>query len=1079
MAGKTLQYFNLTGGLNTVQTMATINTTPKRTESPEMVNVEYFKLSGIRTMNGNVALNSGNSIGGKIEFGYEYVKGNDRYMIVADNQNLYEYNPTIDTFTKLTLSGDDNDTTFPFGHDTDTYITICGYANGIVAACPNSKNTYLVYYRKGRTAKRGEVSTTQGSNTVTVTSYSSNNYTCTEDIFGKGDIVIIGTRRYEVDTVQPAEIEDTSNPGTYITNPDKDKFTTVENVLDTLTDTDLYISDFTKIYCEAKYDVQYSGITITTFTPRVIHSHQGRLWVAAKPENYDTTAVVIYSDLGSIHNAFEGGDQSVYDGGYFEEFWEDTSDITALGSWDKYVVVHKREHTYLINTSNSDATTWNVESYSEYTCDNQRGYVKANNGYYVYSTSGGGIYPMIQRTIYSAISQGGEASTKIRDIFVNLNQYRLDEIFAVYHPTKKYIMFYLPMIGENGSKDCYILDLQTKTWLHRKVPQDVTCAFEFDNKVYIGTEDGKVLEEFRGYTFDGEPILFSWKSPWFIWGGATNFTTTREMRIKISQEGTNNFFIRNRRDGIEDYKERKISNSTTATNFLVWDDKILTLDISDGYTATVPVYYYNDGTTNYYSLESVLSPESMVFTFDRTPLQEDINSMNYLSNGSVAGTIVDDFDEWDGVAADATNADKIVPGTNPVYGYTWKGAEPSYKCYLREGDNNIKIWVNTNNTTQGSINLRQKQSTSMYAFYGVNINGTINTSVIIGVNNADYLNQLVNGTTNPIPMFIYSNGIWTRQYTVGTRTCYLWGGLGGSQGQTLIPLYGVSGCYTDAYNQTEMLGTTLAGGSRSSSLDAARRLLLPRASQYDTDGSNIWEWNGSTTRKGSVDISGTFTYNSTTDTVSYGGLQYNRYTPGDEGTQSSGQSETVYSDKAELRVGDTVYTQSDLQTEYGTVEVVNDTEYTINAKVFTPDADATDYGEDAEYYFIRPILYNLYNTSGTLYGLSLQRYYPTETVGDSEKVLTDSKWDGNDEIDLEINGRTYHYDASKDDPNQYYTKPNTQSSWVNTGQITKRFPLDRQYFQTLQIEFCGEGNNQGIELYGFEIDGIQLTEVPW
>ena len=100
-------------------------------------------------------------------------------------------------------------------------------------------------------------------------------------------------------------------------------------------------------------------------------------------------------------------------------------------------------------------------------------------------------------------------------------------------------------------------------------------------------------------------------------------------------------------------------------------------------------------------------------------------------------------------------------------------------------------------------------------------------------------------------------------------------------------------------------------------------------------------------------------------------------------------------------------------------------------------------------------------------------------MGDNEKVLTDSKWDGNDEINLVIDGKTYHYIASEDDPNQYYTKPNTQSSWVNTGQITKRFPLDRQYFQTLQIEFCGEDDNQGIELYGFEIDGIQLTEVPW
>ena len=1012
MAGKTLQFFNLTGGLNTVQTMATINATPNRTESPEMVNIEYFKLSGIRTMNGNVALNSGSSIGGRIEFGYEYVKGNDRYMIVADEQNLYEYNPTTDTFTTLF--------TFPYGHDTDTYITICGYANGIVAACPNKNNTYLIYYRKGRVIDLGTIETTQGSDEATVSS----TYL---DSLGAGDIITINEVEYEIKGV----------------DTEHNKITLTANASASYTGNKFQLTEFTKIYCQYVSTIQDGNNTVTTttdFTPKVIHSHQGRLWVGASIKDETIAAYVIYSDLGNIHNAFEGGDASAYDGGYFEEFWEDTSDITALGSWDKYVVVHKREHTYLINTSNSDATTWNVESYSEYTCDNQRGYVKANNGYYTFCTSGGGIYPMIQRTIYSAISQGVEASGKIRDLFVNLNQYRLDEIFAVYHPIKKYIMFYIPMIGEDGSKDCYILDLQTKTWLHRKVPQNVTCAFEFDNKVYIGTEDGKVLEEFRGYTFDGDPIPFSWKSPWFIWGGATNFTTTREMRIKMSQEGTNNFLIRNRRDGIEDYKERKITNSTKATNFLVWDDGILADDITDGYTPTLPVYYYNDGTTNYYTLDSELSPESIVFTFDNTPTQDDINSMAYFSNGDLAGTILDKTTS----GATANNADEIIPGIDPVYAYTWRGTQPQYKCYQSSIDGNIKIWVDVNNTNKGVINIEQKQSIGMYAFYGVNINGTVNTSVIMGVNNADYLNQLTNGTTNPIPMFVYSNGNWTRQYTVGSRSCYIWGGLGGSQGQTLTPLYGVSGCFTDAYNQTEMMGTTLAGGSWSSSLDAARRLLLPRATQYDTGGNYYWTWNGKYTRSG-VSIDNSFTY--TENVVTYDGIQYNRYIPGDEGTQPSGQTDTVYSSKSTLLVGDIVYTDNTLVTQAGTVEAVSGTNYTINAKVYTPDSSLTNYGTGATYYIVSPKLSSLYGESGTQYSLSLQQYYPTETMGDNEKVLTDSKWD--------------------------------TSTWVNTGQITKRFPLDRQYFQTLQIEFCGEADNQGIELYGFEVDGIQLTEVPW
>ena len=199
MAGKTLSFFNLTGGLNTVQTMATINSTTNRTESPDMVNIEYFKLSGLRTMNGNVGLNSNNSIGSEIDFGYEYVQGNNRYMIVADRQHLYEYQPTTDTFTTVF--------TFDYAAEVNSYITICGYANGIVAACPNSLgNGYLVYYRKGRTKEVGTVTTHSGATLDYTGSYIS--------ALGTGDVVIIDTIKYEIESgdVDNSQITLTETP---------------------------------------------------------------------------------------------------------------------------------------------------------------------------------------------------------------------------------------------------------------------------------------------------------------------------------------------------------------------------------------------------------------------------------------------------------------------------------------------------------------------------------------------------------------------------------------------------------------------------------------------------------------------------------------------------------------------------------------------------------------------------------------------------------------------------------------------------------------------------------------------------
>lgn len=1033
MAGKTLSYFNLTGGLNTVQTMATINSTTNRTESPEMVNVEYFKLSGLRTMNGNTGLNKVNGVTSsinldpqydskliEINFGYEYIQGNNRYMIVADKQTIYEYNPITDRFNALIAFDNSGDG-----------ITICGYANGIVAASP--VNDYLIYYRKGRQAQVGIVSTASPI-TKTLT------YTGTQlSSLGTGDIVYINDTEYNIDSV---DIEN----NTIILK---------ETPVTSYTDEPIILGNFTKIPCISTFTNQGSPSVITTFTPKIVQSHQGRLWVAAKPENHDTTSVVIYSDLGAIHNVFEGGDNTAYDGGYFEEFWEDTSEITAIGTWDKYVVVHKREHTYLINTSASDATTWNVESYSEYTCDNQCGFVKANNGYYTYCSSVGGIYPMIQRTIYSAITQGAEASTKIRDTFLNLNTYALDEIYAVYHPYKKYIMFYMPMIGEDGSNNCYIYDLQTKTWLHRKIPQNVTTAFEFDNKVYIGTQDGKIYEEFRGLSFDGEPIKFSWKSPWFIWGGITNWTTTREIRIKMSQEGTNNFYIRNRRDGNEDYKQRTITNTSEKTNNLQWDEGVYQEEINNEYLEEIPLYRYNINGTNYYSYDNPINQYSWVFEEGNQP-----TGTYTIVGAKAAGAYIDT------TLSDENDYDYYDLGVGAKYRFTYYGTKAQYLCYRSSTDPNIKIWVNAQDTTQGIINLKKVEGTAMYAFYGVNINGTVDITKIFGVKDEATANMLVAGSIFPVPMYWkYDLVNWTRTYRVLNATRYIWGGLGGSQGQTARLLYGISGCNTDAYNQTEMLATSLAGGSLSSSLDAARSLKLQRAPQFDSPASSSFVWNGSSTRSG-ISINNQFTYSDTQ--VVYQGVTYNRYPAGDEGTIQSGNDTNVYSSTQTLVVGQTVYTDTDLTNPYGTIDTISDDNYYIDGRLFVPNGGID--GEDPKYYKVTSLFDfdTTYTPVETLYVNNFYKYPTDSSEYGTEKKLTDSKWDGNEEFT--VNGVTYPASTIPSD---------SQSKWVNTGQVTKRFLIDRQYFQTLQLEFCGETDKQGIELYGFEVDGIQLTEVPW
>lgn len=992
MAGKTLSYFNLTGGLNTVQTMATINSTPNRTESPDMVNIEYFKLSGIKTMNGNTVLNKGSVLGAnpdtkEITYGYEYTKGNESHMLVADFRNVYEYNPISDEFTSLF--------DFPYSGK----ITMCGYANGVVACCDNVNVDYLMYYQKDRDKTSIGTVTSDTGNQLT---YTGNNIAA----LGKGDLIKINDTQYEIDSV-----DTTTNKITLTTTPS-----------DTYTDSDIYLTNFTKIYLTSNFSNQGSTVTITNFTARVVQSHQGRLWVAAQPQNKDTACVLIYSDLGAIHNVFDGGDDTVYDGGYFEEFWEDSSDIIALGTWDKYVVVHKKDHTYLIDTSNSDATTWNVQAYSEYTCDNQQGFVKANNGYYTYCRVAGGIYPMIQRTIYSAISQGADASVKIRDSFLNISPNRLNEIFAVYHPTKKYIMFYMPMIGDEGSQDCYILDLQTRTWLHRIVPQPVSTAFQFDNKVYIGTKDGKIYEEFRGIDFDGQPIKFSWKSPWFIWGGGTNFTTTRELRIKMSQEGTNNFYIRNRRDGNDDYKQRVMTNTSGKVISLLWDEGIAQGDLTANYPETYDIYEYTgDDGSKFYAFGNTLhnnelvdnEPQHYTFVYDHIP-----TSLSLLTAKPAAA--------WTYLTeTSSSDADIVNWGTGVAYAYKHTPSYSQYLCYQSTKDSNIKAWVTRGITNKAIVNVKDSTPSTKYYGFDYTTIGSGSSKFPVYVTQTDY-DKYWNTKNKYITAYVYSNGKMVHSGEDASNSTRGWFVYTSEVPTGNDPLNGKGRIITI---DNLLFGYFL---NRNSSSDKTIK------------GTTTEVWNGKATRSGKTK---TVSYYSNSY-ITIEGVRYNRYPSGDEGSIPNPNEPVLikYGKTSTLKVNDIVYNEPAFTNTYGKVTSVGNNEYTIEGKLFVPSPSDNQGGQGTKFYKQNPQFPNLPVTSDTQVGSIANPYYPNETVGD-EKYLTDSKWDF--------------------------------ATWINNGQIAKRFPIDRQYFQTLQIEFCGEAINQGIEIYGFEVDGIQLTEVPW
>lgn len=519
--GKNIRYENFTGGLNTVSSIGTINQTPRRTESPDMVNMEYYKLGGLKSMEGNTQF--GDTQSAKVTSGFDYRKGNDRIMVITlDDGSVKIYDDITETFSTI----------YTFPTETSRH-TIVSFNFGIVIS--NGVDD-LVYYQKDRAdtlsgAVSGNISTKNvvGTSTKFTTE------------LHKGDYVIIDGNTYVVDTIT-----------------DDTNLTLVEDIVGTFSNENIVLSELS--LCDAVL----VNTDDPTFSQEIrglaIQSYMGRIFVGGND------GTLYYSEVGK----YNGWDIK-YQAGGIPPFYSDSSDIYALGLYSSYLTIHRVSYTYFLDGQN-EPDTWNLTPYADISCESPQSWVSVNNAYYVFSRKNGGIYPLLKRTIFSDKFVGDELSVKIRNLFDYLDYSNLDKIYCVSNPIKRYLLMYMPMLNGNYSNTAFIFDFQTNTWLIRKVPQMVTCAFRYNDKVYIGTADGKVLQEFKGKTFDGAPIEAYWKSPWIDFGDGSNYTSIREFRIQIPEDEVATFYLRNRRDGLDRYDSRLITNDKEDVVALVWSD---------------------------------------------------------------------------------------------------------------------------------------------------------------------------------------------------------------------------------------------------------------------------------------------------------------------------------------------------------------------------------------------------------------------------------------------------------------------------------------------------------------------------
>ena len=525
--GRNFRYDNLIGGLNTVQGIGTINSSNKKTESPDMVNVEFYKLGGVKTMEGNTQV--ADTQDHAVIAGWEYVKGNNKYMLIGlSDGTVKELNNARTDFTTLFK--------FPTA---SSRMSFCNMNNGVVIT--NGIDD-LMFYEKGRhKLLTGSVDVSNGSTLVTGT------LTDFETELTPGDYVEIPgcNGLYKVTTI-------TSSTSMNVTPA-------IDTESSTISDTNIYLSELSE--CNATLVNEDDPNVSTPIRGLAINFYDGRLFVGGGNGLY-------YAELG-FYNKWD----IKYGAGVIQSIYNDTSDIKALGLYSGYMLIHKEFYTYILSGTGGPEN-WQVSGYSSISCDSQQSFCQTQSMYFVYSAENMGIYPLVQRSVFSDKFLGKEVSEKIKTLFNGVDQNSLNKIFMVRHPSKRYLMAYMPNTYYVGSSLCPIYNFQTKSWLLRKLKQNVTIAFEFDNQVYIGTNEGKVLLEFNGSTFDGNQIESYWKSPWFDFGDGSIYKSIEEFYIQIPEDFTGRFYINVYRDGEGTKKQRLLSSDIYDVNALVWEGSV-------------------------------------------------------------------------------------------------------------------------------------------------------------------------------------------------------------------------------------------------------------------------------------------------------------------------------------------------------------------------------------------------------------------------------------------------------------------------------------------------------------------------
>ena len=302
-------------------------------------------------------------------------------------------------------------------------------------------------------------------------------------------------------------------------------------------------------------DLSVENCMTTPVNVSAIAIFRGRVWFASG-------ATLYFSALGR-YNDFETPE----DAGYISDFYTDTADITAIKSYKDYLAVYKRDKVYLITGSSPE--NFAVVPFADKGCLSARSIVNVENKQYFLNQ---GIFALEQVGELNQIQLGSEISLKIKPEFNKFTSLQLKNSFCVHYESKNQVWYFFPYSDSKYFKTVWINDYVNKAWYKRIIPQNITTACIFDYNILTADNTGNIYIEDRGNDFNGEPIKFMWKSPFFAIGSAHHRKMIDEFYFIIDESFDNHFDFTVYKDYDSEHSDDPETIYSIHLEHMIWAD---------------------------------------------------------------------------------------------------------------------------------------------------------------------------------------------------------------------------------------------------------------------------------------------------------------------------------------------------------------------------------------------------------------------------------------------------------------------------------------------------------------------------